>query len=199
MSTENLYLFQDLSVVICNFLAPNFGFWIGTFWVFYTSQISFAEFFCIRKLSYSESMMNSSVWKNFRTKKLLQKKFPSSTFEFLKFSVIDFSVTNFQDNLINNNFFTMNYKKQFFFRSNLFVLTQFQSFTFSVSEAFRSQTVFLRSFWSQTCFWATSWPMIFSTLLFLFIETPIIVFSFNKKKSATGFFAKHFSVNDTTS
>ena len=39
--------------------------------------------------------------------------------------------------------------------------------------------------------------MIFSTLLFLFIETPIIFF--NNEILATGFFAKLFSVDDTTS
>ena len=84
---------------ICNFSAPNFGFCIGTFWVFY---ILFAEIFCIRKLTYSETL----------TKQI-------SNVHLLILDVFgDFSFSNFQDNISSSTtIFDKELRKRFFCRS----------------------------------------------------------------------------------
>ena len=91
------------------------------------------------------------IKKNFRTVKLWQNKFPSSTVWSLAFSVSDSSFTNFQDNTFINHIFDKEIQKKFFFSHKPSVLTQFRSFSFSVSKPSRAQTVF----------WTINRPMLF--------------------------------------
>ena len=163
-------------------MAHNFGYCIVISWVFYTSLCP----------------LNSSILKTFVHWNFDDINFHHPPFNPWRFRWANFLSQFFKTTFFMKNFLTRNYEKQWFFsvinplcHDTISILTQI---TFSLSEAFRSLTVFWRNFWSQTCFWTTH-----RLILFWHFCSTIIVFFSNKEISATGFFAKHFSVDDTTS